>query len=238
MTEREILAAEHALRLLEGEELMEARRLQAAEPAFAAEVVAWEERLAPLFNEIAPVEPGPELWGRIERAMAGNGSGAQVIAMRRKVRRWQVATALAAAAAFALGLLAVPPLLQPPAPPPAAPAEQRPAPVLIASLGDEETPGAIAVTFVPDQRELLVTTAAVPARAERSHQLWLIPAGGSPISLGLVETGQPLRRQLPTELAARFRTGATVALSLEPAGGSPTGQPTGPVLAAGSLQAI
>ena len=61
-------------------DLSAGRRLQAAEPAFAAEVVAWEERLVPLFNEIAPVEPGPELWGRIERAIARNDPGGEIIA--------------------------------------------------------------------------------------------------------------------------------------------------------------
>jgi anti-sigma-K factor RskA len=239
VTEREFLAAEHALRLLQGEELLQARGLEASDPAFAAEVVAWQERLAPLLDEVAPVAPDPDLWARIEGAIGSERGGGEVVALRRKVRRWQGAAAVAAAATVALAIVATPVFLPRPTPAPAPePQQQRPQPVLIASLGDEQTPGAIAVTFVPQARQLLVTTAAISDRTDRSHQLWLIPEGGTPVSLGLVDTGAPSRRIVPTELASRFRAGATIALSLEPEGGSPTGQPTGPVLAAGNLQAI
>lgn len=235
MTERELLAAEHALRLLTGEALMEARRLEADDPAFRAEVEEWNARFAPLLDEIAPVEAGPELWQRIETALAGAKRSADVITLHRSVRRWQAMTAVAAAAAAVLAIVALPPLLTPPAAPPAAP---QPAPMLIASLGDPEEPGAVAVTFVPQQAELLVTASAIEREAGRDHQLWIIPAGAQPISLGLVPTGQSIKRRLPPALAGQFGAGATIALSLEPAGGSPTGQPTGPVVASGPLQTV
>ena len=235
MTDRELLAAEHALRLLEGEELMEARRLHAEDPSFAAEVSSWEDRFAPFLNEIAPVAPGQHIWEHIQRAIGGAKPGADIIAMRRKVRRWQGFTGLAAAAAVALALVAVPPLFRRPAPPPAA---ERPQPVLIASLGDQQAPGSVAVTFVPGTGDLLVTASAIERPPGRDHQLWIIPDGGTPISLGLISTEQSVKRRLSPALAAQFRAGATVALSREPSGGSPTGQPTGPVVAAGELQMI
>ena len=59
------LAAEYVLRLLDGEELIEARRRVAEEAAFADEVAWWEERLAPLFDEIGAKTPSAELWPRI-----------------------------------------------------------------------------------------------------------------------------------------------------------------------------
>jgi anti-sigma-K factor RskA len=235
MTDRELLAAEHALRLLEGEELAEARRLQAEDPGFAAEVGSWDERFAPFFDEIAPAAPGQHVWERILGAVGGPRLGADVIAMRRKVRRWQGFTGLAAAAAVAMALVAVPPLLRRPAPPPAV---ERPAPVLIASLGDQQSPGSVAVTFVPGASDLLVTASAIERPPGRDHQLWIIPNGGTPISLGVISTEESVKRRLSPALAAQFRAGATVALSREPAGGSPTGQPTGPVVAAGELQAV
>jgi anti-sigma-K factor RskA len=235
MTDREILAAEHALRLLESEELVEARRLQTEDRSFAAEVSRWEERFAPFFDELAPVTPEEHVWERIRRVVGGAKAGAEIIAMRRKVRRWQGFTGLAAAAAVALALLAVPPLLRRPATPPPA---ERPAPVLIASLGDQQSPGSVAVTFVPGASDLLVTASAIERPPGRDHQLWIIPDGGTPISLGVVSTEESVKRRLSPALAAQFRAGATVALSREPSGGSPTGQPTGPVVAAGELQAI
>ena len=68
-TEKETLAAEHALRLLEGEDALRARGMMASDAEFAAMVEAWEDRLAPLHEAIEPVEPGPELWQRIEAAL-------------------------------------------------------------------------------------------------------------------------------------------------------------------------
>ena len=155
--------------------------------------------------------------------------------MRRKVGRWQGLTGLAAAAALAVALVAVPPLLRPPAAPPPV---QRPPPVLIASLGDQDLPGAVAVTFVPDAGDLLVTASAIERPPGRDHQLWIIPEGGTPISLGVISTEESVKRRLAPAVAAQFRAGATVALSREPSGGSPTGQPTGPVVAAGELTSV
>jgi anti-sigma-K factor RskA len=68
--------------------------------------------------------------------------------------------------------------------------------------------------------------------------LWLIPEGGQPLSLGVVSAEGVQRRVLEPALALRFAAGATVAVSDEPEGGSPTGQPTGDVLAAGSLSTV
>ena len=69
-------------------------------------------------------------------------------------------------------------------------------------------------------------------------ELWLIPQGGRPHSLGLIQPGQPIRLTIPPELSGSVIKDATLAVSLEPPGGSPTGQPTGPVIAAGPLLAL
>ena len=61
------------------------------------------------------------------------------------------------------------------------------------------------------------------------HELWLIPPGGTPVSLGLLEAA-PL-----TLATARPQAGWTLAVTLEPAGGGPNGQPTGPVLMAAEV---
>jgi anti-sigma-K factor RskA len=96
----------------------------------------------------------------------------------------------------------------------------------------------VAVTFVPGASDLLVTASAIERPPGRDHQLWIIPVGGTPISLGVIPAEESVKRRLSPALAAQFRAGATVALSREPSGGSPTGQPTGPVVAAGELQAV
>ena len=70
------------------------------------------------------------------------------------------------------------------------------------------------------------------------HELWLIPADGKPRSMGIVVPGAPNRMAVPAPMHDGMKVEATLALSVEPAGGSPSGSPTGPVIAAGKLTRI
>jgi anti-sigma-K factor RskA len=70
---------------------------------------------------------------------------------------------------------------------------------------------------------------------QRVLELWLIGPGEKPRSLGLIDAGRPVHINLPAELIQRIAADATLAVSLEPPGGSPTGLPTGPVIANGKL---
>ena len=72
----------------------------------------------------------------------------------------------------------------------------------------------------------------------RVPELWLIPSDGVPRSLGLLDPSADQVIVIPEALLPEARRGATLAISLEPEGGSPTGQPTGPVIAAGTLDEI
>ena len=72
----------------------------------------------------------------------------------------------------------------------------------------------------------------------RAIELWLILPDQRPRSLGLIQPGQPIRLTIPPDLAGRLTPDAALAVSLEPPGGSPTGQPTGPVIASGKLTSL
>ena len=91
---------------------------------------------------------------------------------------------------------------------------------------------------------LFATSAMVPATLltndPRAMELWLILPGPNqrPQSLGLIQPGQPIRLTIPPELAGQLTPDAALAVSLEPPGGSPTGQPTGPVIASGKLTSL
>jgi anti-sigma-K factor RskA len=76
----------------------------------------------------------------------------------------------------------------------------------------------------------------MPADPRHSHELWVIPAGGKPRSLGVMPDARQTHMQLADALAELMQEGATVAISVEPRGGSPTGSPTGPVVASGALR--
>jgi len=212
--DRDLLAADYALGSLEGEERREAERLLAGDPAFARSVAAWQQRLTPLAARVAPVTPPPDLWQRIETTIAR----VNVVPFRRRERFWQATTAgsLAIAASLAAFLL----LHQPAAPRVAllSPLSGG-APVLLA-------------TAKPDGGLSVRPTAAIPVPSDKDLELWALPRGETkPRSLGVLPASG---RQLVAQLAPDTQ----LLVSLEPKGGSPTGQPTGPVLYGGWLTAI
>ena len=72
----------------------------------------------------------------------------------------------------------------------------------------------------------------------RSLQLWAIPVEGKPVSLGLIPRDGDGRIVLSQSQQQLIKVPVVLAVSLEPQGGSPTGQPTGPVLYQGPLAAL
>jgi anti-sigma-K factor RskA len=84
----------------------------------------------------------------------------------------------------------------------------------------------------------MVVPAALLTSDPRAMELWLIPAGDKPHSLGLIAPGRPVRIEVPRDLVDRIGANSALAVSLEPPGGSPTGQPTGPVIASGRLTSL
>ena len=85
------------------------------------------------------------------------------------------------------------------------------------------------------QVEPLTLAAVDPGR---SLELWAIPADGKPISLGVIPAGGKGKVEMNEAQKALIGKPIALAVSLEPKGGSPTGQPTGPVLYQGALAAL
>jgi anti-sigma-K factor RskA len=94
----------------------------------------------------------------------------------------------------------------------------------------------VVASWDPASRRLVLAVAGdMPADPSHAHELWVIPEGGKPRSLGTMATGKQMHMRLAEALAQLLQQGATIAISVEPPGGSPTGAPTGPVVASGSL---
>ncbi len=201
--------------------------------ALLRSVRAWEARLDPLADAVAPVEPGADLWSAIQRAMAGQGgareSGAEVVdfarhaALRRSRSIWRGAALASGALAAMLALYVaadrvIPGLAQP---------------TLVAVVNRSGELPALLVRI--DARAGLVQVRALAAETppDRSLELWSVRAGEAPRSLGLVETSVT-RAVLPAGSASLLQN-ATIAVSVEPPGGSRTGLPTGPVVYTGKL---
>lgn len=230
----DILAAEFAMGLLEGEELLTARGRQAREPEFADKVEWWAAKFAPLSDEIDGAEPGSDMWQRIDAAIDQTPSdGGEVVELKQRIRRLQwFAGASSAAAVVALAFLTVPSPTIDPVAPPTTLASATP---LVANVPIEGTPLRLDMTYLPDQESLIVTAVGLEADGVHDHEIWLVPEQGDLISLGIVAPGIVQAHSVPHDTALQIANGSELLLTREPLGGKPEGQDTGPVVASGQL---
>ncbi len=223
VSDDDLLAAEFVLGVLTGTERAAAQRLLERDANFARMVADWEQKLAPWAGEIAEVEAPPQVWDRISAALpaqASQGSGLwQNLAFWRGLSL--AGGALAAACIGALVYLGSAPQKAP----------------LIAGL-DGGGHRHFVATVDTRSASIAVQPAAFAADATRVPQLWLIPADGKPRPLGILRGDQAVSITIPPELIAQTVSNAVLAVSLEPPGGSPTGLPTGPVIASGKLTSL
>jgi anti-sigma-K factor RskA len=238
MTERELLAAELALRLLSDDEHAAAVQQLAIDPELAALVAEWEARLAPMADELAEVEPSPELWSKLASSLRGaqnDNDGDLTAILKTRLRRWQWGSLAAAAASLVLGFLGAP-LLRGPGPETVDPAA---AAVLVASLpvGGAEGPR-LGLTYLPRNGDLVIEAGGVPGDGVHDHELWLVVPGAKPVSMGVVATGRQSRVHLSRELGKKIGSGLGVVLTREPLGGAPAGADAGPVVAEGKFSVI
>jgi len=232
LSETEAFAAEHALGVLTSAERREAERRMAADPAFAALVEAWRTRLSPMGDGVASVAPPGDLWARIARALPANDDG-------RAVRFWRRATAgaslLAVAGIAAAVVLAnrAPPVTAPPA------AGQLLNASLVSPSGTTGVPLFVAA-YDPARKALIVTSLVQPGKdPAHVHELWVIPPDGKPRPLGFIEPGKTKAMPMPQNLLPSLTAGSSIAVSVEPPGGSPkVDAPSGPIAAVGKLSKI
>ncbi len=216
--EGDVSAAELALGVLEGEERAAALRRVLADPAFAREVETWRAHFGELFGQFPEVAAPEGVLSRLERSLEPP---------RATARLWpRVSAALGLIAASLLLVI----VLRPPAEGPAV----QPASPLVASLAPAERGAALPAVFDPARGELRIPV-STPPQPERSAELWVIGGDGVPHSLGLLNAGQRTVIAVDPAERARLAAGAKLAVTSEPRGGSPTGLPTGPILASGEL---
>ncbi len=242
-----MIAAEWALGLLEGEELLAARGKYATDPNFAWRKEWWDNWFAPMTDAMPGAEPGEHVWDGITSRIkaqqvavvstAPDAPASDVIALETRVRRWQWMAGLSsAAAALALVWIAMTTGRAPVAAPPVQMAAAAP---LVATVPIGETGLRLDVTYIPESEKMLVAAIGLKADGVHDHELWLVPAeGGTPQSLGVVAPGEVHSMTLPHALAAKLGNGAQLVLTREPIGGKPADKDAGPVVAKGAFTSV
>lgn len=229
--------AEYVLGVLDADARAAVAREIASSETAAAAVALWERRLAGLATELPEVTPSPRSWTRIRDALDWDSAHqstprqpAQRTNLWTNIKLWRWLTVGATAVAAVCIVLILRTLVEPPL-------QQGPRGVLmVASLRQGDGVTDWTATLDTDRKQIVVVPAAIASiAANRSTQLWLIPAGQAPISIGVFPPGTASVLPLTPNLLARLSPTAALAVSIEPPGGSPTGQPTGPVIAQGAL---
>lgn len=224
----DIVAAEYVLGVTPAQERQDVARRVATDAEFARLVEAWEERLSPLARHYEEVPPPEAVKRALDQRLFDTARSESVTPSL-----WQSLTVwrgIAAASLVALLVYAAIPLVGPPT--------ERPAVELVASLAAEDSDVRyLAVYDAARDRVGLSRLSGAPA-AERDFELWVIEGENAPVSLGIIPPGETVHLTIPEDVSRALGESAILAISLEPAGGSPTGQPTGPVVAAGDLRKI
>ena len=106
---------------------------------------------------------------------------------------------------------------------------------MVVVMSDDQSRPAITVSWRPQQigeKRLRVRVIGHQTMApDTAWELWMVPpGGGKPVSLGLINTHETQTVVVPPQLQDAINSALALAMSVEPAGGSPTGLPTGPVL--------
>ena len=220
------LAAEYVIGTLRGPARRRFESLLPAHVELRDAMIAWRDRLMPLTAVLAPVQPSSDVWRRISDRLEAERFAVAPAGAWSRLAVWRGLAAFASVAAIAFAVLLANPTVAPP-------------PVIVvlaatagAASGVQAAP---IVASISGDGRTLVTRPVVPVarRADRSLELWAVPreGGGPPRSLGVLAAANGT-----IALRGKVLAGVdTLAVTVEPVGGSPTGAPTGPIVYAGKF---
>lgn len=236
-----IRAGEYALGLLERNELAGARRALLSDHSFADAVEWWENRLGSMGEAAGQFIPSPSVWrGIIARIDAEEQSHSPppTSFANLKASRWSIAALVGGAGMAVAGLVFFIAAPRPGTLPHQPRVVATPSAQLIAQLQDEESARKLAsVIDVADSR-LALNISGLEAEAGKTPELWVIPEGGDPVSLGAIPQSGSFDRELSSDEAELLLPGSTLAVTFENDTGQRHETPTMPILLAGTLDRV
>lgn len=222
----EVLAGEYVLGVLSLQDRKIVEERMRRDRQFAAIVSRWEVNLSGFNDEYGTAAPSRETFKQIEARLFADAETMPRFShgIWNSAVFWRSLTFASLAVtlgviAFASGLVPQPPAARP----------------LVADLSGQNNQVNLAASYEIQSGRLKIVPVAAGKPEEKSLELWLVPGSGTPRSLGIFQPGMAGELVIPTDMRSQISDGATLAVSLEPFGGSPTHQPTGPVIASGSV---
>jgi anti-sigma-K factor RskA len=204
------LAAEYALGTSSPRVRRRLTALARRNRTIATALSAWERRIAVLADAVPPVMPPPRVWQQIVTRLGLQPDGPPTPS----ARWWQ-----------RLGFWRA-----------LATQESAPAPLVVVLAGADSKAALIATATRGERYLTLKLVGNVTPAPGRVFELWALPQAGAPKALGVIPPGGVVRVPLTNPVDETLSNIPTLAVSLEPPGGSTTGQPTGPVLYSGAVE--
>jgi anti-sigma-K factor RskA len=219
--DRTVLAGEYVLGLASAADRAAVERDLDRDFALRRAVYTWQDRLFAMTRLSHPSDPSPAVWTRIERSLAPAAAAPR--GWWENLVVWRTVSVVALALAVALGLRFLAPTAAP----------ER----YLAVLQNESRTAGWVVEIEARGSLRLVPLAATPVPPDRALQFWTkAPSATAPTSLGLVPGDRTT--ELPAARLPALEPDTLFELTLEPATGSPTGRPTGPILFVGRAVAL
>ncbi|MNE20776.1 Anti-sigma-K factor rskA [compost metagenome] len=224
----EILAGEYVLGVLSIEDRRMVERRMADDAVFSQTVERWQTDMAPFNQDYDEVTPRAAVLEQLEhRLFAAPQAGQATVGNWNSMAFWRwlsLGTSVAAIAAlvYASGIVS-------------------PSPrdgTLVAELSAPSNAVNMLASYDAASGRMRIVPVAAGRAQEKSLELWLVPGQGDPYSLGILPADTGGELVIPADMRGRIGVGATLAVTLEPFGGSPTGRPTGAIVASGTARSL
>lgn len=222
---RQLLVAEFVLGLLGPAEHARVAAMIDADPALAAERDFWASRFASLDEQFVETAPPASVLPRLEKRLF---AGAPRVGWWESLALWRSLTAGALTiAVVATGL-----------------AFMRPAAdvstlttQLVAAL-EEQGSDVRFIALYDGSGAVRLTALSGSETPDKDLELWAIQGDQAPISMGVIPVNERSSVELSEKVRQGWGAGSVLAITLEPKGGSPNGEPTGPIVAKGEVHSI
>lgn len=219
------LAASYALGTMPARTRARLAHVARTDTVVAATIRAWEQRLSPFAEAAPPITPPPRVWKRIALRL-----GLDAVRPSERGPWWSrlgLWRGLAVASFLGVAVLGTTLWMQ----------QQRADEPIVVVLAGQDARPALLATLDRNSRVMTVkTVGGAPVPADRALELWMLPDGAAPRSLGVLPASGVGRVTLPALPDVAFSNVPALAVSLEQPGGSPTGAPQGPVLYTGRVE--
>ncbi|OOO16862.1 anti-sigma factor [Agrobacterium salinitolerans] len=220
----DILAGEYVLGVLPLEKRRELERRMQDDSAFAQLVQRWEAEFSDFNADYEEHVPSATVLERIEQRLFGSKAVNTNGSLWNSASLWRwISVATSATAVAAVVYAAFPEKRQGTAP-------------LVAELATTDSQVNLLASYDAESGRMRIVPVATGKTDEKSLELWLVMDGGKTRSLGVFQPGTNGDLIIPADMRNSITEGTTFAISVEPFGGSPTGQATGPVIAVGTAR--